>query len=378
MWALLTRKINTVISRTIFKFKSLWFQTKFKCKSLWFQTKFKCKSLSLQTKIFYIKLKLVIKKILVIIQEIFNFSIIYTLFIFFILCCAAGLIILVLLCLLVIDMWVSPLDSIHILVNLWQKCLYSLQNTFNILKESILSLNIKHERSELLKLSSDEIKLIKKINKLDDNSLEIAKENQQLLKDNKEKKDNNASTTKNKILIWVGIAALVLTASYFGIGYLIYTDCVENHDRVFWDGCYYDTYWNYITGNPILSMPIEEATRLRLEAIARHEGGFFEGYELVQEETCQVLVQKTYPTFRHFLCHLIINNWAGWRRNPYFEFNRESLYLRQMPFFEAHPVEFYEAVYNGLSINGKINYLVNEHVFMQNLLNDVNNDMEIL
>jgi len=38
-------------------------------------------------------------------------------------------------------------------------------------------------------------------NKLDDNSLEIAKENQQLLKDNTEKKDNNASTTKNKILI---------------------------------------------------------------------------------------------------------------------------------------------------------------------------------
>jgi len=46
---------------------------------------------------------------------------------------------------------------------------------------------------------------------------------------------------------------------------------------------------------------MKEATRLRLEAVARHEGGFFEGYELVQEETCQVLVQKTYPTFRHFL-----------------------------------------------------------------------------
>jgi len=49
-----------------------------------------------------------------------------------------------------------------------------------------------------------------------------------------------------------------------------------------------------------------------------------------------------------------------------------------MPFFEAHPVEFYEAVFNRMSINGKVNYLVNEHVFMQNLLNDVNNDIEIL
>ena len=111
-----------------------------------------------------------------------------------------------------------------------------------MLKDCIISLNTKHERSELLRMTSDEIKLINKINKLDDNSLEIVKENQQLLKDNKEKKDNNELTTKKKILICVGIAAAVLTASYFGIGYLIYTDCVENHDRVFWDGCYYDTY----------------------------------------------------------------------------------------------------------------------------------------
>jgi len=55
-------------------------------------------------------------------------------------------------------------------------------------------------------------------------------------------------------------------------------------------------------------MPLEEATRLRLEAIARHEGGFFEGYVLVQEETCEVLVQKTYPTFRHYLYNLIVND----------------------------------------------------------------------
>jgi hypothetical protein len=49
-----------------------------------------------------------------------------------------------------------------------------------------------------------------------------------------------------------------------------------------------------------------------------------------------------------------------------------------MPFFEAHPVEFYEAVYNALSIQGKVNYLVNEHVFMQNLANEVNNNIENL
>jgi ABC-type antimicrobial peptide transport system permease subunit len=72
-----------------------------------------------------------------------------------------------------------------------------------------------------------------KLAELDDKSLEITKENQQLLKNNKEKKDNNGLTTKNKILIGVGIAAVALTAGYFGIGYLIYTDCVENHDRVF-------------------------------------------------------------------------------------------------------------------------------------------------
>jgi hypothetical protein len=121
-------------------------------------------------------------------------------------------------------------------------------------------------------------------------------------------------------------------------------------------------------------MPLKEAVRLRLEAIARHEGGFFEGFQVVQQETCQLLVQKTYPTFRHYLIDTIIKDWAGWRTNPYFEFNRESLYLRQIPFFEAHPVEFYEAIYNSLSIFGKINYLVNEHVFMQNLLNQNIND----
>jgi hypothetical protein len=49
-----------------------------------------------------------------------------------------------------------------------------------------------------------------------------------------------------------------------------------------------------------------------------------------------------------------------------------------MPFFEAHPVEFYEAVYNRLSIEGKVNYLVNEHVFMENLLNEGNDNIEYL
>lgn len=364
MWAWLIRKITIAVCHTSFKCKSLWWQIQFECKSLW-----------LQTKVFYIKLKCNIKKILVKIQEIFHFSILYTLFLFFLVCCAAGLTALALLCLLAINMWINPLDSIHIIVNLWQNYLYFFKNTFNELKNCILSFNIKFERSDLLKKSCDEIKLIKKLDKLDDKSIEIVKENEQLLKDNEKKKDNNALTTKNKVLICVGLAAVALTASYFGIGYLIYTDCVENHDRVFWDGCYYDTYWNYITGNPILSMPIKEATRLELEAIARHEGGFFDGYILVQEETCQVLVQKTYPTFRHYLIEVFIKNWAEWRQNPYFEFNKHSLYLRQMPFFEAHPVEFYEAIYNRMSIHGKINYLVNEHVFMQNLLND---DIEYL
>jgi len=50
-------------------------------------------------------------------------------------------------------------------------------------------------------MSSDEIKLTNKVNKLSDNSLEIVKENQQLLKDSEEKKDNNALSTKKKILI---------------------------------------------------------------------------------------------------------------------------------------------------------------------------------
>jgi hypothetical protein len=85
----------------------------------------------------------------------------------------------------------------------------------------------------LLKKSCDEIKLIKNLEELNDKSLEITKKNQQLLKDSEEKKDNNGLTTKNKILIGLGIAAIALTAGYFGIGYLIYTDCVENHDRVF-------------------------------------------------------------------------------------------------------------------------------------------------
>jgi hypothetical protein len=88
-------------------------------------------------------------------------------------------------------------------------------------------------RDALLRMSSDEVKSIKKINILADKSLEIIKENQELSKDNEEKKDNNALTKKNKILIYVGIAAVALIASYFGIGYLIYTDCVVNHDRVF-------------------------------------------------------------------------------------------------------------------------------------------------
>jgi len=82
-------------------------------------------------------------------------------------------------------------------------------------------------------MSSDEVKLIKKVNKPSDNSLEIVKEEQQLLKDSEKKKDNNALTTKNKILIGIGITAVALIAGYFGIGYLIYTDCVENHDSVF-------------------------------------------------------------------------------------------------------------------------------------------------
>jgi len=285
-------------------------------------------------------------------------------------CCAAGLAALALLCLLAIDMWVNPLDSIHIIAKLWQNYLHFFQNIFNVLKDSMLSLNIKYEKDELLKMSSNEVKLIKKESKLADKSLEILKENQELSKDNEKKKDNNSSITKNKIFIYVGLTLLALVASYFGIGYLIYTDCVVNHDRVFWDGYYYDTYWNYITGNPILSMPMKPEVLLRLQAIARREGGFFDGYLLVQEETCQVLVQRTYPTFRHYLINLIINDWAGWRTNPYFVFNKESLYIRQIPFYWIHPVEFYEAMFNRMSISGKLNYLVNEHVFMQNLLND--------
>ena len=328
-----------------------------------------------------------IKKILDKIEEIFFSSILYKLSIFFLLCCAAVFTTITLLCFLAIlgmlfilglEMWASPLDSIFIISNLWNRYAYFWLNIFNVLKEFIISLTIKCERPELLNLSYDEIKLFKKGDKLGDNSLEIVKENQQLLKDGGEKKDNNGLSTKSKILICLGIAAVVLTAGYFGIGYLIYTDCVENQDGVFWDGYYYDTYWNYITGNPILSMPMNEAYRLRLDAIARHEGGFFEGYTVVQEETCQVLVQKTYPTFRHYLIDQIIHDWEGWRRNPYFEFNKESLYLRQIPFFECNPVEHYEALFNRMSIFGKVNYLVNEHVFMENLLNDVNNNIEIL
>jgi len=315
------------------------------------------------------KLKWSIEKVLVKIQDIFNFSILYMLFLLFLFCCATALTALALLCLLAIDMWISPLDGIHIMINLWQNYLYSLQNIFNVLKDSILSLNIKHERSELWKMSSDEIKSIKRVNKLGDNSLEFVKENQQLSKDSEEKKDNNAPTTKNKTLIYLGIAAVVLIGAYFGISYLVYTDYVENHNRVFPDGCYYDTYWNYITGNPILSMPMKEARRLELEAFTRREGGLFEGYILVQEETCQVLVQKTYPTFRRYLYDIIIHDWWGWKRNPYFEFNKHSLYLRQLPFFELNPLEFYEDIYNRLSISGKVNYLVNEYVFLQNVAN---------
>ncbi len=242
------------------------------------------------------------------------------------------------------------------------------------------SLNIKQKKTELLKNSYDEIKLTKKVDKLDDKPLEIVKESQQLSKNSEEKKNNNTSTTNNKILIWAGIAAVALIASYFGIGYLIYTDCVENHDRVFWDGCYYDTYWNYITGNPILSMPLKTETRLEMEAFLRFEGGLYEGFVLVHEPTADVLIHRVYPTFRHYLYDLIINDWAGWRTNPFFEFNRDSLFLRQMPFFERYPVEFYEAVYNSVGIHSKINYLVNEHVFMQNLLNNnvVLNNIELL
>jgi len=272
-------------------------------------------------------------------------------------------------------MWINPLESIHIIVNLWQNYLYFFQKTFNELKDSIHSFNIKIDRSALLKKSCDEIKLIKNLEELNDKSLEITKKNQQLLKDSEEKKDNNGLTTKNKILIGLGIAAIALTAGYFGIGYLIYTDCVENHDRVFWDGCYYDTYWNYITGNPILSMPLKESVRLALDAAARREGGFFDGYILVQEATCEVLVHRTYPTFRHYLYDIILHDMEGWRTNPYFEFNKHSLYLRQMPLFHRYPVELYQAVYNSLSIQGKIDYLVNEHVYMEKLLND---DIEYL
>jgi hypothetical protein len=58
-------------------------------------------------------------------------------------------------------------------------------------------------------------------------------------------------------------------------------------------------------------MPFEEAARLELEAVARREGGLFEGYILVQEATCDVLVQKTYPTFRHYLYDIILNDMEG-------------------------------------------------------------------
>jgi hypothetical protein len=75
------------------------------------------------------------------------------------------------------------------------------------------------------------------------------------------------------------------------------------------------------------------------------------------------------------LYDIILNDMEGWRTNPYFEFNKHSLYLRHMPFFGRYPVEFYQAVYNTLSIQGKINYLVNEHVYIEKLLND---DIEYL
>ena len=151
MWASLIKKIKIAIGHSIFKCKTLWSQTKFECTSLW------CISLWLQIKVCYITLKWNIEKILIKIQDIFNFSILYMLFLLFLLCCATGLTALVLLCLLAIDMWISPLDGIHIIINLWQNYLYSLQNIFNVLKDSILSLNIKHERSELWKMSNDEI-----------------------------------------------------------------------------------------------------------------------------------------------------------------------------------------------------------------------------
>ena len=114
-------------------------------------------------------------------------------------------------------------------------------------------------------------------------------------------------------------------------------------------------------------MPITDETRLIMEAHLFYEGGPFEGFLMIEEETQDVLVHQTFFSFRDYLENIIMKDKWGWANNPYFQFNSQSLYLQQSSLYRHYSLSFWENYYANLPLEDKVDYLVDEHVFLERL-----------